>query len=122
MKNCIAVSTFTFVSCILAQTPTSLPGVLTPANLPVQAIGVGDLLTVSAYGAPELSRSVRVSQDGMIRLPMLQSPIKAVGLLPSDLEKNDRGRTAARKYLGRSDHHRNRQRIPIAAQSQWLEP
>lgn len=57
-----------------------------PANLPAQPIGANDLIIVSVYDAPELSRSLRVGADGLIRIPMLKQPIKAEGLLPAALE------------------------------------
>jgi polysaccharide biosynthesis/export protein len=53
-----------------------------PANLPAQPVGPNDLLMVSVYDSPELTRSVRVSADGQIRLPMLNQPLKVSGLLP----------------------------------------
>ena len=56
------------------------------ANLPTQSIGPNDLIAVSVYDAPELSRTIRVGADGFIRLPMLKQRIKADGLYPSDLE------------------------------------
>jgi polysaccharide export outer membrane protein len=56
------------------------------ANLPAQAVGPNDLLAVSVYDAPELSRTIRVGADGFIRLPMLNQRIKAEGLYPADLE------------------------------------
>lgn len=56
------------------------------SNLPLQKIGPDDLLGISVYDAPELTRTVRVSADGTIRLPMLRQRIQAAGLLPSDLE------------------------------------
>jgi polysaccharide export outer membrane protein len=56
------------------------------ANLPAQAVGPNDLIAVSVYDAPELSRTVRVGADGFIRLPMLRALIKAQGLLPDALE------------------------------------
>jgi len=56
------------------------------ANLPAQAVGPSDLIAVSVYDAPELTRTVRVGADGYVRLPMLHRLIKAQGLLPSDLE------------------------------------
>jgi polysaccharide export outer membrane protein len=55
-------------------------------NLPAQAIGRDDLIAVSVYGSPELSRTVRVDTDGFIRLPMVQQNIKAEGLHPGELE------------------------------------
>jgi polysaccharide biosynthesis/export protein len=55
-------------------------------NLPAQRIGPDDLLTMQVYDAPELTRTVRVSADGTIRLPMLTTPIHVQGLLPVDIE------------------------------------
>ncbi|HTM52143.1 MAG TPA: polysaccharide biosynthesis/export family protein [Bryobacteraceae bacterium] len=56
------------------------------ANLPQQPIGPSDLIAVSVYDAPELTRSIRVDAEGQIRLPLLQAPIPASGLLPKQLE------------------------------------
>jgi len=56
------------------------------ANLPAQAIGSSDLIAVSVYDAPELSRTIRVGADGYVRLPMLKQRIKAEGLYPSEME------------------------------------
>src|ERR1039458_10210838 len=56
------------------------------ANLPAQAIGANDLIAVSVYDAPELTRTVRVSADGFVRLPMLKQRVKAQGLMPGELE------------------------------------
>ena len=64
-----------------AQTPEAVP-----ANLPAQKIGADDLLAISVYDSPELTKTVRVSGEGQIRLPMLKRPIEAAGLLPHDLE------------------------------------
>jgi polysaccharide biosynthesis/export protein len=57
------------------------------ANLPVRPLAAGDLLAITVYGAPELSRSVRVSGDGFIRLPMLKRQIEARGAIPMELEQ-----------------------------------
>ena len=54
--------------------------------LPPQPVGVNDLISVSVYNAAELSSKVRVDGQGSIRLPMLPSPIAAVGKLPSEIE------------------------------------
>jgi polysaccharide export outer membrane protein len=55
-------------------------------DLPARPIAAGDLLSVRVYGAPELTRSVRVSAEGRIRLPMLLHPLEAKGLMPAQLE------------------------------------
>ena len=57
------------------------------ANLPIQRIGPDDLVAIQVYDSPELTRTARVSQDGLLRLPMLKKPIKAAGVYPSDLER-----------------------------------
>ena len=56
-------------------------------NLPSQPVGPSDLIVVSIYNQPALSRTVRVSTDGQMRLPMLKQRIVAAGKLPSDLEE-----------------------------------
>jgi polysaccharide export outer membrane protein len=56
------------------------------ANLPQHSIGANDLIAVSVYDSPELTRTIRVDADGAIRLPLLKNPIQAEGLLPMNLE------------------------------------
>jgi len=56
------------------------------ANLPAQELHPGDLVAVSVYDAPELTRTVRVDPDGTIRLPLLAEGVNATGLLPRELE------------------------------------
>src|SRR5690348_3612353 len=56
------------------------------ANLPAQKIGPRDLIAIQVYDSPELSRTVRVGADGMLRLPMLKQRIAAEGLMPFELE------------------------------------
>jgi polysaccharide export outer membrane protein len=58
----------------------------TVANLPAQKIGADDLVAITVYGSPELTRSVRVSAEGQIRLPMVTRAIPAAGLIPRELE------------------------------------
>jgi len=74
------------VSTALAQRPPSLMEEVGHENLPAQRLGVDDLVAVSVYDAQELTRSVRVEQDGAIWLPLLKEGIKAAGLFPRDLE------------------------------------
>src|ERR1017187_5059755 len=56
-------------------------------NLPAHKIHANDLVGVSVYGEPELTRTVRVGADGTIRLPMLRDKIKADELMPEELEQ-----------------------------------
>jgi polysaccharide export outer membrane protein len=69
-----------------AQTPRATTSDAGGANLPAQKIGPNDLIAVTVYDAPELTRTVRVGADGLIRLPMLKRQIKADGLMPGELE------------------------------------
>jgi len=78
-----------------AADPMQEPG----ANLPAQKIGPNDLVAVSVYGSPELTRTVRVGPDGAIRLPMLRQRIKADGLLPVDLETRIAGALSDEQIL-----------------------
>lgn len=55
-------------------------------NLPSQRLGVDDLVAVSVYDAPELTRTLRVEEDGTIHLPLLKDGVTAAGLLPRELE------------------------------------
>jgi polysaccharide biosynthesis/export protein len=73
------------VSAQDAQQPVGAPSLL--GNLPAQKIGPNDLLSISVYGAPELTRTVRVSAEGYLRLPMLKQKVEAKGQMPSDLEE-----------------------------------
>ncbi|HXP85261.1 MAG TPA: polysaccharide biosynthesis/export family protein [Bryobacteraceae bacterium] len=66
--------------------PRPTVGVDLGANLPAQILGPGDLLAVSVYGAPELTRTVRIGSDGWIRLPMMSHLIEAQGRMPAELE------------------------------------
>jgi polysaccharide biosynthesis/export protein len=78
-----------FCAAAFAQTlPRSAPAAQADAasNLPVQKIGADDLLGVSVYDSPELTRTVRVGSDGAIRLPMIRKRIPVAGLYPADVE------------------------------------
>jgi polysaccharide export outer membrane protein len=49
---------------------------------------MGDVVAVTVYDSPELSRSVHVGVDGTIRLPMVRQHILAAGQTPDELENN----------------------------------
>jgi polysaccharide biosynthesis/export protein len=90
-KPLLPISIFVCASCLLPATSAQTrPTIAAPeaqgANLPAQPIGANDLIAVSVYDAPELTRTVRVGADGFIRLPMLKHRVKAQGLMPGELE------------------------------------
>src|SRR5262249_546334 len=64
--------------------PVAVPSI--SANLPLRPIHDQDVISISVYGAPEFTRTVRVSNDGWIRLPLVARAIAARGLMPEDLE------------------------------------
>jgi polysaccharide biosynthesis/export protein len=68
-------------------------------NLPAQRIGADDLVAISVYGSPELTRSVRVSAEGQIRLPMLTRGVPAAGLVPREIESAIAAALRAEKIL-----------------------
>lgn len=78
---------FTLPLLLHAQPQGTAGSLAGGANLPAQKIGPNDLIAVSVYDAPELTRTVRVGADGFIRLAMLRGAIAAQTLLPSELEK-----------------------------------
>jgi len=55
-------------------------------NLPSQPLGPNDLLNISVYKCPELTRTFRVSADGAIRLAMIKNPLPVVGKMPVEVE------------------------------------
>jgi polysaccharide export outer membrane protein len=65
----------------------SLPDQGTPVSQRRQEyrIGAEDLIEITVFEAPELSRSVRVSSGGEISLPLIGT-VKASGLSPMELE------------------------------------
>ncbi len=72
---------------VSAQDPKPTPLIdANTANLPAQRIGGSDLIAISVYKSPELTRTVRVGTDGLIRLPMLKEPVKVDGLMPAEVE------------------------------------
>jgi len=83
MKNCSAA--LVLLVC-WSNAGHAQSGETAPFNLPMQKIGVDDLVAISVYGSPELTRCVRVSAEGQIRLPMLTRAIPAAGYIPHEVE------------------------------------
>jgi len=76
---------FASILAAFAQTRPLQPSLMEDAgkeNLPSQKLGVDDLVAVSVYDAPELTRTLRVEEDGTIHLPLLKDGVQASGLLP----------------------------------------
>ncbi len=76
-------------AALLSVTPCVLmaqQAVTVGTAMPAQRLGPEDLISVQVYNFPELSRTVRVSADGKIRLPLLNTPLPAAGKLPVELE------------------------------------
>jgi polysaccharide biosynthesis/export protein len=86
MQRAVLVLMCGFYGLLCGQSRLPSGAIEAGANLPPRPVGAGDLLSISVYGAPELSRTVRVNAEGLIRLPMLKSPIEARGATPAELE------------------------------------
>jgi len=72
-----------------AGTPGSAGAV--PAGSPeiVQsdsAVGPDDVLSLTVFDVPELTRQLRVGTDGNIRVPLLKKKINVNGMLPGEIE------------------------------------
>jgi polysaccharide biosynthesis/export protein len=91
IKAIFGLCSLVVAGCVYAQQPeravSSVPNLdYTYSNLPTQPVGPDDLLALSVYDSPELTRTVRVDADGNIRLPMLKDPIRVRGMVPSQME------------------------------------
>lgn len=93
MKTFLALTLCTLsVSAQQIQTPPAHvgAGAQAPAeasNLPIERLGPDDLIGLTVYDEPELTRTIRVNSDGQLRLPMIKRQIQTAGLYPSELEK-----------------------------------
>ena len=88
MKTLLIVAGF--AGLMMAQpvrTAANQPISADTPNLPIEKLGPDDLLAISVYDSPELTRAVRVAADGTIGLPMLDDRIKVAGLYPEELER-----------------------------------
>ncbi|MBZ2183611.1 MAG: polysaccharide biosynthesis/export family protein [Bryobacter sp.] len=57
-----------------------------PPSLPLQRVGAHDLLSIHVYGAPELSRPVRVNAEGRIQIPMVKENFLVEGKFAGEIE------------------------------------
>ncbi|HEX4165622.1 MAG TPA: polysaccharide biosynthesis/export family protein [Bryobacteraceae bacterium] len=56
-------------------------------SLPIQRVGPDDLLSLSVADSPELTRNFRVTNSGVLVLPLLKERIQASGKLPGEIEE-----------------------------------
>ena len=82
-----------------SQSGTESPGVR-PADLKDYQVSPDDLLEVSVFDVPELSRQYRVSPNGSIHLPLLSESISAAGLTPSQLSEAISDRLRSSRLVG----------------------
>lgn len=99
LRSILVAGFYLAVDFAFAQTRPATATAELGANLPARPVAGGDLLAISVYGAPELSRSVRVGEDGFIRLPMLKGKIEARGASPLELEQRVGAAIAEEKIL-----------------------
>lgn len=76
------------IAAVAQQRPAGVvdSSIASVSNLPAQPIAANDLIGISVYDAPELTRTVRVDADGTITLPMLKKPVSALGMMPRQVE------------------------------------
>ncbi len=87
----LVLSAWTAVSAQQALVGAGATTISATPNLPIAKIGPNDLIGVTVYDSPELTRTVRVNADGDIRLPMIEQHIHAAGLYPEQLENSIEG-------------------------------
>lgn len=88
-----AASVLPAILALAGEAPPAPPGGDEPAE--ERPIGGEDLLEIAVFEVPELSRTVRVSEKGLITLPLL-GEIRASGLTPRGLEGHLRDRLSER--------------------------
>jgi polysaccharide export outer membrane protein len=86
IRRLVTLIAFVALNCAVGQRPALRESTADSASLPVQKIGPDDLLGLTVYDSPELTRNIRVSRDGSIRLPMLRQRIQVAGLWPAEVE------------------------------------
>ena len=71
-----------------AERPAQIQGVASvlPAETPAYRIGVEDVLFISVWREPDLTREVPVRPDGKISLPLIQD-VHAAGKTPAELSQ-----------------------------------
>ena len=93
--KCLAISLLAVAvaSSISAQQPADskqagaeAPAISDSSNLSQERLGREDLISITVYDSPELTRNVRIDADGNIRLPMVRQRIPAPGSIPAELE------------------------------------
>lgn len=84
-RSLAAILPLTFALALHAQQKTD-PSPPVP-NVAGHRIQPSDLVNVQVYNAPEFTRVVRVANDGAVQIPLVESPIRATGLIASELEQ-----------------------------------
>ena len=77
--------------CILMGQTAAIPAGNLLNNLPPQPLGPGDLVSITVYDSPELSRSFRIKSDGTLLLPLLKQSIRAANIMPEELGEAMKG-------------------------------
>ena len=84
-------------SAAITNTNTSATDT-TPADLRLEALGMGDMVRVSVFRNPELTTEARVSERGTILFPMI-GEVNVAGLTPSQAGARIADKLRSGKYV-----------------------
>lgn len=89
LSNCRVLACFFVLLCALVGLAQNRPATEQQRFAPAEdyLLGPTDLLAVSVYDFPDLSRELRISEDGLISLPLLKESILAAGRSRKELEQ-----------------------------------
>ncbi len=83
----------------VAAAPEFSDGAQAASNLGFEPVGPGDLIAISVSGSPELSRTLRVTADGKLMLPLLHTGVIVNGMTPARIAEAVGGELKAEKLL-----------------------
>jgi protein involved in polysaccharide export with SLBB domain len=111
IRRCVALGAIVVLGLLLAGCYTDFgPVADTPSPIPPPAVGsylqLGDRVTVTVYGEPDLTSVYQIDPNGNLDLPLIGT-VRAAGRAPADLE-----RTIAERY--KAGHFLDQPKVTIS--------
>ena len=111
IRRCVTLAAMVLMGLSLGGCYTDFgPVAAAPSPIPAPAVGsylqLGDRVTVTVYGEPDLTSVYQISPNGNLDLPLIGT-VKAVGRTPAELE-----RVIAERYKG--GHFLDQPKVTIA--------